>query len=101
MQMSQAMALPPGPPPADTFVRRLRHSARFFIDPVGTVAQRFERYGDVYRVQFKDNALYVLRHPDHIRDVLVTQASAFGKGHTAFARLGDVLGDSLLTSEGE
>jgi cytochrome P450 len=101
MHMSQAIALPPGPPPADTFARRLRHSARFFIDPVGTVARRFERYGDIYRVQFKDSDLYVLRHPDHIRDVLVNQASVFGKGHSAFARLGDVLGDSLLTSEGE
>jgi cytochrome P450 len=101
MHTSQAIALPPGPPPADTFARRLRHSARFFIDPVGTVAQRFERYGDIYRVQFKDSDLYVLRHPDHIRDVLVNQASVFGKGHSAFARLGDVLGDSLLTSEGE
>jgi cytochrome P450 len=94
-------ALPPGPPPANTFVRRLRHYASMVVDPVGTVARRFDRYGDIYRVQFADNALYVLRHPDHIRDVLVNQASVFGKGHSAFARLGDVLGDSLLTSEGD
>ena len=71
------------------------------VDPIGTVAGRFARYGDVYRVQFADGALYVLRHPDHVREVLVNQAGAFGKGHTAFARLGDVLGDSLLTSEGD
>lgn len=71
------------------------------VDPIGTVAQRFERYGDIYRVQFADSALYVLRHPDHSRDVLVNEASAFGKGHTAFVRLGTVLGDSLLTSDGE
>jgi cytochrome P450 len=71
------------------------------VDPIGTVARRFERYGDVYRVQFASSALYVLRHPDHIREVLVNDASAFGKGHTAFVRLGAVLGDSLLTSDGD
>lgn len=94
-------AQPPGPPPADTFARKLRHYARMVVDPIGTVKQRFERYGDIYRVQFADSALYVLRHPDHIREVLVNEASAFGKGHTAFVRLGTVLGDSLLTSDGE
>ena len=92
---------PPGPPRADTFLRRTRHYARMMVDPVGVVAERFERYGDIYRVQFADRALYALRHPDHIRDVLVNEASAFGKGHSAFVRLGYVLGDSLLTSEGE
>jgi cytochrome P450 len=96
-----ATVQPPGPPPADTFARRVRHYARMFVDPIGTVAQRFERYGDLYRVQFATSALYVLRHPDHIREVLVGDASAFGKGHTAFVRLGAVLGDSLLTSDGE
>jgi cytochrome P450 len=94
-------AQPPGPAPADTFARRVRHYASMLVDPLGTVARRFERYGDVYRVQFADNALYVLRHPDHIRDVLVTQASAFGKAHTALLRLRDVLGESLLTSDGD
>lgn len=92
---------PPGPPPADSFLRRIRHYASMAGDPIGAVARRFDRYGDVYKVQFAREALYVVRHPDHVREVLVNQASVFGKGHTAFARLGDVLGDSLLTSEGD
>src|SRR5690349_547807 len=92
---------PPGPPRADSFARRVRHYAGMMVDPLGTVARRFDRYGDVYRVQFAEGALYVLRHPDHIRDVLVTEAAAFGKGHSQFLRLNDVLGDSLLTSDGE
>lgn len=92
---------PPGPPRADSFVRRVRHYASMMVDPLGTVARRFERYGDVYCVQFAEGALYVLRHPDDIRDVLVTEAAAFGKGHSQFLRLTDVLGDSLLTSDGE
>jgi cytochrome P450 len=93
---------PLGPAPLDTLGKRVRHYAGLLFDPIGTVAQRFERYGDVYRVRSADGSLlYVLRHPDHIRDVLVNQPGVFGKGHSAFARLGDVLGDSLLTSEGE
>jgi cytochrome P450 len=71
------------------------------FDPIGAVDARFNRFGDIYRVQFAENALYVVRHPDHIRDVLVTNAAAFGKGHSAFERIGGVLGDSLLTSEGD
>ena len=100
-QAEPTSAQPPGPPPADTLLRRMRHYAAMVIDPVGAVEKRFERHGDIYRVQFADNALYVLRHPDHIRDVLVTHASAWGKGHSQFLRLNDVLGDSLLTSDGE
>src|SRR4051794_8162031 len=93
---------PLGPAPLDTLGKRVRHYAGLLFDPIGTVAQRFERYGDVYRVRSADGSLlYVLRHPDHIRDVLVNQPGVFGKGHSVFARLGDVLGDSLLTSEGE
>jgi cytochrome P450 len=94
-------AQPPGPPRADTFLRRARHMAKMMRDPIGTVAARFEQYGDIYRVQFPGSALYVVRHPDHIRDVLIDNAADFGKGHSAFLRLGYVLGDSLLTSEGE
>jgi cytochrome P450 len=74
---------------------------QLLFDPLGTVARRFERFGDAYRVQQGDAHLYVLRDPDHIRDVLVTNAAAFDKQHTAFQRLSLLLGDALLTSDGE
>jgi len=74
---------------------------QLLLDPLGTVARRFERFGDVYRVQQGASHLYLFRHPDHIRDVLVTNAAAFDKQHTAFQRLSLVLGDALLTSDGD
>lgn len=70
-------------------------------DPVATVGKRFARFGDTYRVGEPGNALFVTRDPDHIRDVLVTGGGVFGKGHSSFRVLRQVLGDSLLISEGE
>ncbi|MET0390354.1 MAG: cytochrome P450 [Polyangiales bacterium] len=74
---------------------------RFVLDPIGTVTRRFARYGDAYRVPQEGGDLYVFRHPDQIRDVLVSQAGSFDKQHGAFRRLSLVLGDALLTSDGE
>ena len=69
-----ARAFPPGPPP-----RGLRGTLRYYVgmvrDPLGFVAARFERYGHTYFVPGPGGGLYVSRHPDHIRDVLVTHAS--------------------------
>jgi cytochrome P450 len=75
---------------------------QLLIDPLKAVSARFARWGDAYRVAQPDGHwLYVLRDPDHIRDVLVTNAAAFDKQHSAFRRLSQFLGDALLTSDGE
>ncbi len=79
---------------------RIVTGIRFLYDSVGVVRDRFERYGDLYRVPGQPD-LYVLRHPDHIYQVLVEQAAAFEKKHTALERLREVLGDGLLTSDGD
>ena len=92
---------PDGPPPLDGTVRRVWHYAVTLRDPIKAVRRRFARYGDVYRVRSDGGALYVIKHPDHIRDVLLTHGASFGKRHSAFLRLREVLGDGLLTSEGE
>ena len=96
-----ASGLPPGPPPRDGVLAHARYFAGFLLDPIGFVGQRFERYGDVYYAPSGGTGLYVIRHPDHLREVLVTRASSFHKTHSAFARLSLVLGDGLLTTDGE
>ena len=73
----------------------------FYLDPLGFVEERFERYGDVYYAPSKSGGLYVLKHPDHLRELLSTQATKFRKEHTAFEQLGKVLGEGLLTSDGD
>ena len=99
MQSAQA-ALPPGPPLRRRGLRSLGYYARFAIDPIGFVGERFATYGDAYFAPSEDGGLFVLRHPDHLHDVLVANASSFEKTHTAFQALGRVLGEGLLTTDG-
>ena len=82
-------------------MRTLRYYAGFALDPIGFVKNRFETYGDIYYAPNSDGGLFVLRHPDHLREVLTTRASSFTKEHTAFAQLSRVLGEGLLTSDGD
>jgi cytochrome P450 len=93
--------LPPGPPPRDGVLAHARYFAGFLLDPIGFVERRFAQYGDVYYAPSGGTPLYVLRHPDHLREVLVTRASSYRKTHSALARLSLVLGDGLLTTDGE
>jgi cytochrome P450 len=92
---------PPGPPPRTGLVRSMDYYIRISADPIGFVADRFRRYGDLYFAPNAAGGLYVLRHPDHIREVLVTRAASFSKGHSALQQLRRVLGEGLLTSDGD
>jgi cytochrome P450 len=96
-----APIFPPGPPPRDGILANARFFAGFFFDPLRFIGGRFEAYGDIYYAPSGGTPLYVLRHPEHLREVLVTRASSFHKTHSAFERLSQVLGDGLLTSDGE
>lgn len=94
--------IPPGPPPrAKGLLPSLRYYLNFMADPFAFIGERFEQYGDIYCARNPDGALFVLRHPDHIREVLLTRADDFSKTHTAFDSLSQVLGDALLTSDGK
>lgn len=94
--------VPPGPPPRRRGVlRNLKYYAGFMRDPIAFVGDRFARYGDIYFAPGPDGGLFAVKHPDHVREVLMTRASKFGKKHTAFERLSTVLGSGLLTAEGE
>lgn len=88
-----------GPTPGGRWTA-LSQQAGFLFDPFGVVAGRFARYGDLYKVQTRDGALFVARHPEHLRDVLVTHAAKYTKQHSAFRQLARVLGEGLLTSDG-
>lgn len=56
--------------------------------------------GEIAAVRFGPRRLYILHHPDHIREVLVHQAHAFHKGR-GLQKAKPVVGEGLLTSEGE
>jgi cytochrome P450 len=79
----------------------LPYFARFLRDPIGFVGQRFATYGDIYYAPADGVGLYVLRHPDHLHEVLTVNAAKYGKGHSALARVSEIIGDGMLTTDGE
>lgn len=99
----RALVRPPGPSPRKAgVIGRVRYGLNFMLDPLGFVGGRFARFGDVYFVGGEDQpGLYVMRHPEHLEQVLVEKAKSFAKTHSAFAQLSQVLGDGLLTTDGD
>jgi cytochrome P450 len=72
----------------------------FSRDPLTLLAGLAREYGDVARFKAGPQSVYLLSHPDHVRDVLVTNNARFKKGR-ALQRAKRLLGEGLLTSEGE
>lgn len=78
-------------------MRKMRNGA------AQVVLERFDAYGDIYYAPFLGRDVYVLRHPDHIREVLVRQASKFGKPTEGISakQLEQLLGEGLLNANGD
>lgn len=68
--------------------------------PIRFLTSLARDYGDVSHFSYGPQHLYFINHPDLIRDVLVTKSASFMKGR-ALQRAKLLLGDGLLTSEGE
>lgn len=86
---------PPGP---STRLGRGLLAAR--RDPVDFLLRVARQYGDVAYVKAGPFDIYLLSHPDHIRDVLVTHGRSFMKGQ-GLQEAKRLLGEGLLTSEGD
>jgi len=59
-----------------------------------------QQYGDISYFRLGPQEAFFLNHPDHIKDVLVTNHQRYHKG-LALQRAKRLLGEGLLTSEGE
>jgi cytochrome P450 len=69
-------------------------------DSLGFLTRTAQAYGDVAHFRIGRLKYYLLSHPDHVRDLLVTHDAKFTKG-PALRAAKVTLGDGLLTSEGE
>jgi len=71
-------------------------------DPLAFFTNLAREQGDIalFRLGDHEHNLYLLNHPDYIREVLVTQDRNFRKWF-AVDRLREVLGEGLFVSEGE
>lgn len=88
-------ALPPGPktklPGGQLFA--------FRRDPLNFLMNLVRDYGDVAHFRVGPQSMFLLNHPDYIKDALVTKDGNFVKGR-ALERAKGLLGEGLLTSEG-
>ena len=87
---------PPGPRPWPP-IRLLFQMQR---DPLTFFDHLARDYGDIAYVQVGPRPIYMLNHPDFVQDVLITNDRKFRKSQ-ALQRARQVLGDGLLTSEGD
>jgi len=72
----------------------------YFRDMLGFLRRTALGYGDIAFFKLGSRQVYLLSHPDFIKDVLVTNNRNFQKSR-ALQRSKIVLGEGLLTSEGE
>jgi cytochrome P450 len=76
------------------------HVYSFRRDPLKFLTRLAREYGDVVQFKTGPQRIFLLNHPEHVRDVLVTHHERFHKGR-ALQRARRLLGTGLLTSEGE
>ncbi len=96
MNVQQEMRRPPRPRgfPFIGNVPRLRR------DPLGAMTEWARRHGDVVGLRLAIAEGFLVSHPDDIEHVLVTANRSFVKPWL-LRQAGEMLGDGLLTSDGE
>lgn len=72
----------------------------FRRDPIGFLMKIAREYGDIAHFRLGSQDIFLLNHPDHVKDVLVTNHHKFFKGR-GLERSKRLLGEGLLTSEGD
>lgn len=87
---------PPGPP-----FRALPGTlTKLWHDRLALISDGAEDFGDVVRFTMGPKTLYFFNHPDHAKHVLADNAGNYHKG-LGLIQAKRVLGEGLLTSEGE
>src|ERR1043165_5308128 len=76
------------------------HLFYFRRDPLKFFARLAREYGDAVQFRAGPQRVFLFNHPEHVRDILVTHHERFHKGR-ALQRAKRLLGEGLLTSEGE
>ena len=76
-------------------------SARSFArDPLAFLTGVAASYGDIANFRLGGLDVFFVRHPDYVREVLITQRASFTMSPLR-AKLNAVIGEGLLTSRGE
>ena len=86
--------LPPGPPELPFIGQTLR----YMRNPIGLM-QDAARYGDLVTLSTKPALVYLVNHPDLIRDVVVTNHQKLDRGPNVEV-MKYIMGESIVTSTG-
>ena len=86
--------------PANYQTSALEFMWKMFRSPLDALTNLSHEHGDIAHVKMPKRDFYLLNHPEFIEQVLVKQQTNFVKG-PSLQRARIVLGDGLLTSEGE
>jgi cytochrome P450 len=70
-------------------------------DPIGLMLESFREYGDVVRFRFGPKVAHLISSPEGVNHVLAENNKNYGKQTRGYRNLRYVLGNGLLTSEGE
>ena len=70
-------------------------------DPLNFLMKVAGEYGDIAHFQIGSRRIFLLNHPDYIKDALDRYYESFLKGRHEGRRTRHFLGEGLLTSEGE
>jgi cytochrome P450 len=92
----EVVSHPPGPK-RKPFIG---HLLAFRRDPLNFLVESARAHGDVVYFKFGPQPIFLINHPDYIRDVLVTHNRNFVKSR-GLEMAKKFLGEGLLTSEGE
>lgn len=94
--MAAVNSRPPGPknPP---IVGNLH---AFRSNPLGFLSKAAREYGDLVYFRVMRQKMYLVNHPDYVREILVNNQGNFIKSR-ALQRAKILLGEGLLTSEGQ
>ena len=85
--------LPPGPPGLPV----LGQTFRYVRDPIGLMEES-AAYGDLVTMSIKPWLVYMINHPDLIREALVANHRSIGRWRNVEA-MGYLMGNGLVTSE--
>src|SRR5215475_6419335 len=72
----------------------------FRRDPIGFLTNAAHEFGDIAHFRAGSQQYFLVNHPEYIKDILVTHHAYFKKGR-GLERAKRMLGNGLLTSEGE